>query len=43
MANAIGMVEYVTVSIGVQAADIMVKTSEVEILEAKVVLSLIHI
>ncbi len=37
MANAIGMVEYVTVSIGVQAADIMVKTSEVEILEAKVV------
>lgn len=37
MANAIGMVEYTTVSTGVQAADTMVKTSAVEIIEAQVV------
>lgn len=38
MANhAIGMVEYTDVSTGIQAADTMVKTSAVEIIEAQVV------
>ena len=37
MSKAIGMVEYRTVSTGVQAADIMLKTSSVEILESSVV------
>ncbi len=37
MARAIGMVEYKTVSAGVLAADHMVKTSQVELLEAQVV------
>ena len=37
MARAIGMVEYATVSTGVQAADTLVKTAEVEIIEAQVV------
>lgn len=37
MGKAIGMVEYVTVSTGIQAADRMVKTAEVEILEAQTV------
>lgn len=37
MNKAIGMVEYVTVSLGVQAADLMVKTSDVEIIEAQTV------
>ena len=37
MNKAIGMVEYVTVSIGIQAADLMVKTSDVEIIEAQTV------
>ncbi len=37
MSKAIGMVEYVTVSVGVQAADLMVKTSDVEIIEAHTV------
>ena len=37
MSNAIGMVEYQNVSTGVQAADLMVKTSEVEIIEAQTV------
>ena len=34
MARAIGMIEFKTVSAGITAADQMVKTSEVEILEA---------
>lgn len=37
MGKAIGMVEYKTVSTGIQAADLMVKTAEVEILEAQTV------
>ena len=37
MNKAIGMVEYVTVSVGIQAADLMVKTAEVEIIEAQTV------
>lgn len=37
MANAIGMVEYTTVSTGIQAADLMVKTAAVTLLEAQVV------
>ena len=37
MAKAIAMVEYLTVATGVQAADTMVKTAEVELLEAEVV------
>ena len=38
MSKAIGMVEYKTVSAGVVAADAMVKTSEVSIIEAQTVL-----
>ena len=37
MAKAIGMIEFKTVSSGVRAADIMVKTAQVELLEAQVV------
>ena len=37
MARAIGMVEYATVSTGIEAADTLVKTAEVEIIEAQVV------
>ena len=37
MANAIGMIEYKTVASGMTAADLMVKTSEVEVIEAKTV------
>ena len=37
MSKAIGMVEYKTVSSGVTAADAMVKTSEVDIIEAQTV------
>lgn len=37
MSKAIGMVEYKTVSAGIEAADIMVKTAEVDVLEAQVV------
>ena len=37
MKKALAMVEYKTVSSGMQAADIMVKTSEVEIIEATTV------
>ena len=37
MSRAIGMIEYKTVSSGVQAADAMVKTSEVDIIEAQTV------
>ncbi len=37
MAKAIGMVEYTTVSTGIQAADTLVKTASVEIIEAQVV------
>jgi len=37
MSKAIGMVEYKTVSTGIQAADLMLKTAEVEIIEAQVV------
>lgn len=37
MGKAIGMVEYITVSTGIQAADLMVKTAKVEILEAQTV------
>ena len=37
MPKAIAMVEYLTVATGIQAADTMVKTAEVELLEAEVV------
>ena len=37
MAKAIGMVEYTTIAVGIQAADLMVKTAEVELLEAQTV------
>ena len=37
MAKAIGMVEYTTVSTGIQAADTMVKTADVQIIESQVV------
>lgn len=37
MSKAIGMAEYQTVSTGVRAADIMVKTADVDIIEAQVV------
>ena len=37
MSKAIGMVEYKTVSSGVMAADVMVKTAEVSIIEAQTV------
>ena len=37
MSKAIGMVEYNTVSTGVAAADLLVKTSDVEIVEAQTV------
>ena len=37
MGKSIGMVEYTTVSTGIQAVDLMIKTSEVEIIEAQVV------
>lgn len=37
MGKAIGMVEYVTVSTGIQAADLILKTADVEILEAQTV------
>lgn len=37
MAKALGMVEYTTIAIGIQAADLMVKTAEVELLEAQTV------
>lgn len=37
MSKAIGMVEYLTVSTGVQAADLIIKTAQVEILEAQTV------
>ena len=33
--KAIGMVEYKTVSSGIKAADLIVKTAEVELLEAQ--------
>ncbi|MBE7013208.1 MAG: BMC domain-containing protein [Ruminococcaceae bacterium] len=37
MARAIGMIEYTTVSTGISAADTLVKTADVEIIEAQVV------
>lgn len=37
MSKAIGMVEYQTVSVGILAADSMVKTAEVDIIEAQTV------
>lgn len=37
MPKAIGMIEYTTVSTGIQAADTLVKTANVEIIEAQVV------
>lgn len=37
MSKAIGMVEYKTVSSGIQAADAMVKTAEVDMIEAQTV------
>ena len=37
MSKAIGMVEYVTVSTGILGADTMVKTADVDILEAQTV------
>ena len=37
MSKAIGMAEYQTVSTGIQAADMMIKTAEVEVVEAQTV------
>ncbi len=37
MSKAIGMAEYQTVSAGVEAADIMIKTADVDVIEAQVV------
>lgn len=37
MAKSIGMIEYKTVSSGIQAADLMVKTAEVDVIEAQTV------
>ncbi len=37
MSKAIGMVEYKTVSSGIQAADLMIKTADVTVLEAQTV------
>lgn len=37
MSKSIGMIEYKTVSSGVQAADLMVKTAEVDVVEAETV------
>ncbi len=37
MSSAIGMTEYKTVATGVQAADLMIKTAEVDIIEAQTV------
>ena len=37
MAKALAMAEYMTVSVGIKAADIMVKTADVNIIEAQVV------
>lgn len=37
MSKAIGMAEYKTVSAGIQAADLMIKTAEVEVIEAQTV------
>ena len=37
MGKAIGMLEYLTVSTGVQAADMILKTAKVSIIEAKTV------
>ena len=37
MGKAIGMTEYKTVSTGIRAADLMIKTAEVEIIEAQTV------
>ena len=37
MSKAIGMIEFKTVSAGITAADAMVKTADVELLEAQTV------
>lgn len=37
MSKAIGMAEYQTVSTGIEAADLMIKTAEVDVIEAQVV------
>ncbi len=37
MGKALAMAEFTTVSVGIQAADIMIKTAEVKIIEAQVV------
>lgn len=37
MSKAIGMTEYQTVSAGIEAADLMIKTAEVDVIEAQVV------
>ena len=37
MAKAIGMLEYMTVSTGMQATDLMLKTAEVDLIEAQTV------
>lgn len=37
MTKALGMVEYTTIAVGIQAADLMVKTAEVELIEAQTV------
>ena len=37
MSRAIGMVEYKTVSTGILAADLVIKTAEVDVIEAQTV------
>ena len=37
MSKAIGMVEYKTVSAGISAADLMIKSADIEIIEASTV------
>ena len=37
MSKAIGMAEYQTVSTGIEAADLMIKTAEVDVIEAQTV------
>ena len=42
MSKAIGMIEFKTTATGVTAADAMVKTSDVEIVEAQTVCCLLY-
>ena len=37
MSKAIGMAEYQTVSTGIEAADLMIKTADVDVIEAQTV------